>query len=71
MQIWKNKGYEFLNSKCINNGNINQNFSNEFFDKVNNEIFYINTSCSIGRQSRAIVFYKDTMMIYPKNSNIF
>ena len=53
MQYGKNKGCEFLNSKCvINNGEVNPKFKNEFF----NNIFYYGTvdpGCSSGRQSRA------------------
>ena len=56
MQFGKNKGCEFLNSKCVNKGKINSNFSNEFFSKIKNEIFNIDTSCSSGRQSRAYHF---------------
>ena len=58
MQFGKNKGCEFLYSKCINNGNINQKFSNEFFDKIKNQFnnVGIDTSCSSGRQSRTYHF---------------
>ena len=58
MQFGKNKGCEFLNSKCINNGAINSKFSNEFFDNINNEINFADTSCSSGRQSRTYHFFK-------------
>ena len=61
MQFGRNKGCDFLNSKCIINGNINPKFSNEFFDKINNDYSYVDTSCSSGRQSRSYhLFY-----IYP------
>ena len=56
MQFGKNKGCEFLNSKCINDGKVNSKFSNEFFDNINNDINYLDASCSSGRQSRAYHF---------------
>ena len=49
MRYGKNKGCDFLNSKCVNNGKINQKFTNEFFDINNNGM----PACSSGRQSRA------------------
>ena len=62
MQFGKNKGCEFLFSKCVNNNNINQKFSNEFFDEVKDEIFNLDSSCSSGRQSRGyhgFIYYED------------
>ena len=51
MRYGKNKGCEFLNEKCVDDFEINPNFSNEFFD-----FFTQNSasepSCSSGRQSR-------------------
>ena len=64
MQFGKNKGCEFLNSKCINNGNINSKFSNEFFDNINSDFSNLDSSCTAGRQSRAYHFlqnYKDDL----------
>ena len=51
MQYGKNKGCDFLNKKCVNNGTVNPYFKNEFFDNI----YYksIDPSCSSGRQSRA------------------
>ena len=49
MRYGKNKGCDFLNSKCVNNGKINQKFTNEFFNIKNNGF----PACSSGRQSRA------------------
>ena len=55
MQFGKNKGCEFLNSKCIENGNTNQKFKNEFFDSIYGK--NIDPSCSSGRQSRTYHFF--------------
>ena len=49
MQYGKNKGCEFLNSKCINNNKVI--FKNEFFNNIFNH--YLDPGCSSGRQSRA------------------
>ena len=50
MQFGKNKGCDFLYSKCVINGTVNPKFKNEFFDNI----FYGNyePGCSSGRQSR-------------------
>ena len=32
MKYGKNKGCDFINSKCVNNGNINSKYENEYFD---------------------------------------
>jgi len=50
MQFGKNKGCEFLNSKCVENGSVNPKFKNEFFDTIYGN--YFDPSCSSGRQSR-------------------
>ena len=53
MQFGKNKGCEFLTNKCVDEeGNVNDNFKNEFFSQV---LYYgnIDPGCSSGRQSRA------------------
>ena len=50
MQYGKNKGCDFLNSKCVNNGKVNPKFKNEFFDNIRNN--NIDPGCSSGRQSR-------------------
>ena len=53
MQYGKNKGCEFLNSKCVNkNGEVNPKFKNEYFNQI---LYYgnVDPGCSSGRQSRA------------------
>ena len=52
LKFGKNKGCDFLNKNCIINGNINEQFSNEFFDVVLNEDTFSDAGCSSGRQSR-------------------
>jgi len=52
MRYGKNKGCDFVFNKCIINGEINSKFKNEFFNRINNDITYMDTSCSSGRQSR-------------------
>ena len=50
MKYGKNKGCEFLSSKCVINGEVQ--FKNEFFGRI----YYMNSvdpGCSSGRQSRA------------------
>ena len=49
MQFGKNKGCEFLNSKCANNSKVNPKFKNEFYDHI---LVVLEPSCSSGRQSR-------------------
>ena len=51
MQYGKNKGCDFLTSKCINNSNTN--FKNEFFVNISYVHKYFDPGCSSGRQSRA------------------
>ncbi len=50
MQFGKNKGCDFLNLKCVNNGKVNPKFKNEFFDNIYNLNY--DPSCSSGRLSR-------------------
>ena len=57
MQFGKNKGCEFLNQKCIEDGNLNPKFTNEFFYKVYGKFEYYDTSCSSDRQSRTYHIY--------------
>ena len=73
MQFGKNKGCEFLNLKCIENGNVNQKFKNEFFDSINGKVF--DPSCSSGRQSRTYHYFKGFASVpvqyqYFNNENI-
>ena len=56
MQFGKNKGCEFLNSKCVENGKVNPKFKNEYFDNI---VQKYEPSCSSGRQSRAYKFLMD------------
>ena len=56
MQFGKNKGCDFLNLKCIDSqGNVNNNFKNEFFDSIYGKVF--DPSCSSGRQSRTYHYF--------------
>ena len=50
MKYGKNKGCEFLTSKCVNDSKIGINFKNEFFEM--NDLNNFVSSCSSGRQSR-------------------
>jgi len=50
MKFGKNKGCDFLNSKCVVNGKVNPKFKNEFFEVKEN---FFGPGCSSGRQSRA------------------
>ena len=54
MRFGKNKGCDFLKDKCVNNGEINPLFENEFFN-LND----VEPSCSSGRQSRTynLIYY--------------
>ena len=71
MQFGKNKGCEFLNSKCIVNRKINQRFSNEFFDRISNTNSEFDASCSSGRQSRAYHTYYYYLDKIPKEYQYF
>ena len=54
MRFGKNKGCDFLNTKCVNDELVNPYFENEFFN-LND----IEPSCSSGRQSRTynLIYY--------------
>ena len=56
MRFGKHKGCAFLNEKCVNpqTHKTNENFENEFFDSI---IQDIEAGCSSGRQSRAYKFF--------------
>ena len=56
MKYGKNKGCEFLYSKCVNNGKVNPKFKNEFFDNIRNEKY--DAGCSSGRESRVYHYLK-------------
>ena len=58
MRYGKNKGCDFLNSKCVNDGEINPLFENEFFNLED-----IEPSCSSGRQSRTynLIYYHSNL----------
>ena len=55
LQYGKNKGCEFLYSKCVNNGKVDPKFKNEFFDNIRNNNF--DPGCSSGRQSRVYHYF--------------
>ena len=58
MQFGKNKGCDFLNKKCVNEGKVAPKYSNEFFDNIVNFRGNYDTSCSADRISRAYhIFY--------------
>ena len=52
MQFGKNKGCDFLNKKCIENGKLDPKYSNEFFYNIYSKYQNFDTSCSSDRQSR-------------------
>ena len=54
MRYGKGKGCDFVMKKCVNSGEINPKFENEFFDTLLAERF--DSSCSSGRQSRTYQF---------------
>ena len=62
MRFGKNKGCDFLNLKCVNNGIVNPKFKNEYFDLIN--IF--EPSCSSGRQSRTYKNLTEYSFIFPE-----
>ena len=65
MQFGKNKGCDFLNLKCVNDGKVNPKFKNEFFDYTEN-YNYNPAGCSSGRQSRAYHFIYNFGNIIPQ-----
>ena len=58
MRYGKHKGCDFLKNKCVNNGEINPLFENEFFNLED-----IESCCSSGRQSRAynLIYYHSNL----------
>jgi len=67
MRFGKNKGCDFLNLKCVNNGIVNPKFKNEYFDLIN--IF--EPSCSSGRQSRTYKNLTEYYFIFPEEYRYF
>ena len=60
MQYGKNKGCEFLNSKCVIKGQVNDKFKNEFFEQIfYTQHYQVDPGCSSGRQSRAYHAFYD------------
>jgi hypothetical protein len=64
MQYGKNKGCDFIYSKCVIDYKVNPKFQNEFFDfysiKYDDDI--MDPGCTSGRQSRVyhyLLYYKD------------
>jgi len=57
MQFGKNKGCEFINKKCIEDGKLDPKFTNEFFYNIYGKFEYFDTSCSSDRQSRTYHIY--------------
>jgi hypothetical protein len=51
MQYGRNKGCSFLYGRCIGKYGTDSSFENEFFDSIASD-YYIDPSCSSGRQSR-------------------
>ena len=56
MRYGKGKGCDFVKKKCVNSGEINPLFENEFFDSIQSEN-NVDASCSSGRLSRAYRFF--------------
>jgi hypothetical protein len=65
MKYGKNKGCDFINSKCVKNGNINSKFDNEYFDGNNKKYGLIDPSCTSGRQSRVYSFLIEYFQSFP------
>ena len=63
MQFGKNKGCEFLYSRCVINGKVNQKFKNEFFEKSVDDHISFDPACTSGRQSRA--YHHFSLYFYP------
>ena len=63
MQFGKNKGCDFLFKKCIENGQLDPKYTNEFFYNIYSKKGNFDTSCSSDRQSRTyhIVFQFDSL----------
>ena len=64
MRFGKNKGCDFLKLKCVNNGKVNSNFKNEYFDSIKKDDY--EPSCSSGRQSRAYKYLITYDFIIPE-----
>ena len=69
MQYGRNKGCKFIKEKCVQNGNINSKFENEFFNLNYNNLNYndIISVCSSGRQSRSYFYlsqYSKSISLY-------
>ena len=63
MRFGKHKGCNFVFNKCINNGEVDSKFKNEFFFELYSAYKY-DTSCSSGRQSRTyhyLLQYKENI----------
>ena len=71
MQYGRNKGCEFLNTKCVNDLKINPKFSNEFFYNMNRNTHGLDSSCSSGRQSRGYQGIFDYNYVIPKEFQYF
>ena len=66
MRFGKNKGCEFVRSKCVTNGFVNHKFKNEFFDKFKNSN-NIDPGCSSGRLSRVYHYFIEYRQPIPKH----
>ena len=72
MKFGKNKGCQFLDSKCLNDGKVNPKFKNEFFENIDTEYSPYDPGCTSGRQSRAyhaIYIYSSIPVQYQYFSN--
>ena len=70
MKFGKNKGCEFVNSKCVNNEKVNPKFKNEFFDNYLNPN-YIDPGCTSGRLSRVYHYLEDHYQPIPEPFDYF
>jgi len=63
MQFGKNKGCDFVNKKCIEDGKLDPKYTNEFFYNIYTVYGNYDTSCSSDRQSRAyhIIFAYESL----------
>ena len=66
MKYGKNKGCDFINSKCVNNGKIKSKYENEYFDGYKMKYYIYDPSCTSGRQSRVYSFLSVYYQSIPK-----
>ena len=71
MKFGKNKGCEFVNLKCVNDGKVNPKFKNEFFDNKYITNYNGNPSCTSGRLSRVYQYLEVSFDPIPEEYKYF